>query len=103
MAKKYNKEIKIVMGGPHVTFVPEKTFKECPYIEFIVRGVSELTFKELIESLRFLGSFTKPELRVRIVSIQYRHLCLNLFQPVEAKCSLPEVSIQGSSRSIIAF
>jgi len=51
MAKKYNKEIKIVMGGPHVTFVPEKTFKECPYIEFIVRGEGELTFKELIESL----------------------------------------------------
>jgi len=51
VAKNHNKEIKVVMGGPHVTFVPERTFKECPYIDFIVRGEGEITFKELIESL----------------------------------------------------
>ncbi|MHC1630636.1 MAG: B12-binding domain-containing radical SAM protein [Methanoculleaceae archaeon] len=51
MAKRYNENVKIVMGGPHVTFVPEKTFKECPCIDFIVRGEGELTFRELINSL----------------------------------------------------
>ena len=51
MTKRYNKNVKIVMGGPHVTFVPEKTFQECPYIDFIVRGEGEITFKELIDAL----------------------------------------------------
>ena len=51
VAKRYNENVKIVMGGPHVTFLPERTFKECPYIDFIVRGEGELTFKELIDAL----------------------------------------------------
>jgi len=51
MAKRYNENVKIIMGGPHVTFVPEKTFKECPCIDFIVRGEGEITFKELIDAL----------------------------------------------------
>ena len=51
IAKRYNENVKIVMGGPHVTFLPERTFQECPYIDFIVRGEGELTFRELINSL----------------------------------------------------
>jgi len=51
MAKMHNENTKVVMGGPHVTFVPEKTFKECPYIDFIVRGEGEITFKELMDAL----------------------------------------------------
>ena len=51
VAKRYNENVKIVMGGPHVTFLPERTFKECPYIDFIVRGEGEMTFKELINTL----------------------------------------------------
>ncbi len=51
MAKKINEDVKIVMGGPHVTFTPERTFKECPCIDYIVRGESELTFKELVDAL----------------------------------------------------
>ncbi|MCU4140049.1 MAG: Radical SAM superfamily enzyme YgiQ [Methanophagales archaeon] len=51
IAKRYNENVKIVMGGPHVTFLPERTFQECPYIDFIVRGEGELTFRELIDSL----------------------------------------------------
>ncbi len=51
IAKMHNENVKVVMGGPHVTFVPERTFKECPYIDFIVRGEGEITFKELIDAL----------------------------------------------------
>jgi len=51
IAKRYNENVKIVMGGPHVTFLPETTFQECPCIDFIVRGEGELTFRELIDSL----------------------------------------------------
>ena len=51
MVKKHNENAKVVMGGPHVTFLPERTFRECPYIDFIVRGEGEKTFKELIDAL----------------------------------------------------
>lgn len=51
MAKEYNENAKVIMGGPHVTFVPERTIKECPCVDFIVRGEGELTFKELIDAL----------------------------------------------------
>jgi len=51
MAKGINENVKVVMGGPHVTFVPERTFRECPYIDFIVRGEGEITFKKLIDAL----------------------------------------------------
>jgi len=51
MAKRYNENVKVVVGGPHVTFMPERTFKECPSIDFIVRGEGEITFKELIDAL----------------------------------------------------
>ncbi len=51
MAREYNENVRIVMGGPHVTFVPERTFDECPCIDYIVRGEGELTFKELVSSL----------------------------------------------------
>ncbi len=51
MTKMHNENAKVVMGGPHVTFIPERTFKECPYIDFIVRGEGEITFKELVDAL----------------------------------------------------
>ena len=51
MAKEHNEDVKIVMGGPHVTFTPEKTIKECPCVDYVVRGEGELTFKELVDSL----------------------------------------------------
>ena len=51
MAKRINENVKVVMGGPHVTFVPERTFEECPYVDFIVRGEGEITFRELVDAL----------------------------------------------------
>jgi len=51
IAKMHNENVKVIMGGPHVTFVPKRTFEECPYIDFIIRGEGELTFKELIDAL----------------------------------------------------
>jgi len=51
MIKDHNENAKVIIGGPHVTFLPERTFKECPHIDFIVRGEGEITFKELINAL----------------------------------------------------
>ncbi len=51
MAKRLNENVFVVMGGPHVTFTPELTMRECPCIDAIVRGEGELTFRELVDAL----------------------------------------------------
>ncbi|NPA47506.1 MAG: radical SAM protein [Thermococci archaeon] len=51
IAKSLNENSFVVMGGPHVTFVPERTLKECRYVDAVVRGEGELTFKELLDRL----------------------------------------------------
>ena len=44
-------EIKIILGGPEVSFGGEKILKDNPFIDFIVYGEGEETFKELMEAL----------------------------------------------------
>ncbi len=51
IAKNLNENVFVVMGGPHVTFAPELTMRECPCIDAVVRGEGELTFRELIDAL----------------------------------------------------
>ncbi|MBA7620881.1 Anaerobic magnesium-protoporphyrin IX monomethyl ester cyclase [subsurface metagenome] len=51
---KWTKEmgnIKVVMGGTHVTFTAEETLKNIPYVDVIVRHEGELTMKELCDKL----------------------------------------------------
>lgn len=43
--------IKVVAGGPHVTFTAKQTLKGCPFIDMVVRGEGEETFRELVNSL----------------------------------------------------
>lgn len=59
IAKEINEDVKVVIGGPHVTFVPDRTMEECRYIDFIVRGEGEITFKELIRAIEKGGDFRK--------------------------------------------
>jgi anaerobic magnesium-protoporphyrin IX monomethyl ester cyclase len=47
-AKEINEDAKVIIGGPHVTFLPEQTLEECPHIDVVVRGEGELTLKELV-------------------------------------------------------
>jgi len=51
LTKSLNPEIKVVAGGPHVTFTAKQTLKECPFIDIVVRGEGEETFKELVNNL----------------------------------------------------
>ena len=51
IAKEINENVKVVIGGPHVTFLPDRTMEECKSIDFIVRGEGEITFKELIRAI----------------------------------------------------
>ncbi len=48
--KRERKDIIIVVGGPHVTFMPAQTFKDCPEIDVIVRGEGEITMLELVKN-----------------------------------------------------
>ena len=48
IAKEVNPGVKVVMGGPHVSFTVEETLKECPFVDIVVRGEGEETFRELV-------------------------------------------------------
>ncbi|MGQ9789028.1 MAG: B12-binding domain-containing radical SAM protein [Candidatus Hadarchaeaceae archaeon] len=66
-AKKINENLKIVLGGPHATFLPEETIGECPQVDFIVRGEGEYTFKDLVDALE-----KKKDLK-RITGLSFQH------------------------------
>lgn len=51
ISKKIDNNIKIVLGGPHVTFTPDITFSESPYVDYIVRGEGETVFSNLLDFL----------------------------------------------------
>jgi len=50
LIKKYNNNIKIVVGGPHPTIVPDD-FSNIPEIDFIVTGEGEITISELVKAI----------------------------------------------------
>ena len=47
--KKNNPNCLIVLGGPHPTICSNEIFQDCPYVDVVVRGEGEITFKELLE------------------------------------------------------
>jgi radical SAM superfamily enzyme YgiQ (UPF0313 family) len=49
IAKEYNPNIKVVIGGPHATFYPEHMFKMAP-VDVVVIGEGEMTIVELVEA-----------------------------------------------------
>lgn len=51
LAKSLDHKIRVVAGGPHVTFTAPQTLEECPFIDMVVRGEGEETFRELVNSL----------------------------------------------------
>jgi len=50
IVKKVDSDIKVVLGGPHVTIYPEETIK-IQEVDFIVLGEGEIIFTELIQHL----------------------------------------------------
>ena len=49
--KAQHPEIKIIIGGPHVTAIPEETFQAIPHFDIGVIGEGEATIVDLLESL----------------------------------------------------
>lgn len=50
IAKAVNKNIKIILGGPHVYIYPEETIR-LPEVDFLVLGEGELPFVELLQNI----------------------------------------------------
>jgi len=50
-AKKFNPNILTVIGGPHPSALPYKTLKDCKYLDSVVKGEGEKSFKEIIYNL----------------------------------------------------
>src|SRR5699024_5418516 len=46
-----NPNIKIILGGPEVSFDGEETLKKYDFVDFIIYGEGEITFRELIIKL----------------------------------------------------
>lgn len=56
IAKEVNPETKVLIGGPHATFMAEEVLRECPYIDVVVRGEGEETLRELLKRFEKGGS-----------------------------------------------
>lgn len=59
--------IKILLGGPEVSFETEKLMKEESYVDYIIFGEGELTFREFIKEINLL----KPQMG-NIKGLAYR-------------------------------
>ena len=49
ITKEISKDIIVVIGGPHVTFVPELTLKENSNIDYVVKGEGEIAFSGILD------------------------------------------------------
>ncbi len=70
ISKDLNEDVITVIGGPHVTFVPRYTLKKCPYLDIVVRGEGEITFKELLSVLK--GPNRNLESLSNVLGLTYR-------------------------------
>jgi radical SAM superfamily enzyme YgiQ (UPF0313 family) len=49
--KEINKNVKIVLGGPEVSFNGSEVLQENKFLDYIIKGEGEITFKKLLDSL----------------------------------------------------
>jgi len=50
VVKNISKDIKVILGGPHVYIYPEETIS-LPEVDFLILGEGEITFAELIDNI----------------------------------------------------
>jgi len=50
--KNLDSAITIILGGPHVTLMPDETLMNVPEIDFVVRGEGEIALLNLLQALR---------------------------------------------------
>ena len=49
--KRRHPEIPIILGGPHVSAVPDRTLRQFPLVDYVVIGEGELTLTELLGAI----------------------------------------------------
>uniref|UniRef100_A0A7V6CD25 B12-binding domain-containing radical SAM protein n=1 Tax=Thermodesulfobacterium geofontis TaxID=1295609 RepID=A0A7V6CD25_9BACT len=49
--KEINKEIKIILGGPQITFMPSLALKDMPMVDYFCRSEGELTLLEVAKAI----------------------------------------------------
>jgi anaerobic magnesium-protoporphyrin IX monomethyl ester cyclase len=59
LCKKVAPSAYTVLGGAHASILPERTLKECSYIDFLVAGEGEITLEELLVTLKRKSSSFK--------------------------------------------
>ncbi|MGB9609258.1 MAG: B12-binding domain-containing radical SAM protein, partial [Minisyncoccia bacterium] len=52
ICKDYNKNLPVVVGGPHPTLMPDEVLKNSPAIDIILRGEGEKSFPNLIKAIQ---------------------------------------------------
>ncbi len=72
ISKDVNENSITLIGGPHVTFLPEFTLRECPYLDIIVRGEGEETFRDLMDKLPLVLRDRDIRTLKEILGISYR-------------------------------
>jgi len=51
ITKEVREDCTVIMGGPHVTFLPKRTLEECEHVDIIVKGEGEKTVEELTKAI----------------------------------------------------
>lgn len=49
--KVVDRDVKVVMGGVHATFMWREVLEECPHVDYVVLGEGEETMSQLVEAL----------------------------------------------------
>ncbi|SNY15569.1 Radical SAM superfamily enzyme YgiQ, UPF0313 family [Orenia metallireducens] len=58
LLKKVQPDVKVLLGGPEVSFDPIKTMEENPSVDYIICGEGEITFKEFLNKLTTTGDLS---------------------------------------------
>ncbi|MGC8689797.1 MAG: B12-binding domain-containing radical SAM protein, partial [Thermoplasmata archaeon] len=66
IAKDISKDTITIIGGPHVTFVPELTLQESKDMDYVVRGEGELAFSGILDVIN------KKKEKKDVFGISYR-------------------------------
>ncbi|SFA77379.1 MULTISPECIES: B12-binding domain-containing radical SAM protein [unclassified Bacillus (in: firmicutes)] len=85
MIKKINPEIKIVVGGPEVSYDSMEWMDNVPSIDFIVLGEGEQTFKQLLNEISHGHEYKN------VPGISYRENEKTLINPQRNKLDLKEL------------
>jgi len=48
IARKSCPDVKIIVGGPHASLLPEDIFRDMPAVDYILRGEAEFTMRDLV-------------------------------------------------------